>query len=322
MKIFITGGTGWIGSQIIRELRAANHEVTALARSTRAAEHVTRLGATPRAGDITDRDGLRAAAREADAAIHCAFDHRFAASDLIGALLVRMTRSPWFARISRAGRTDLRAIAALVDGLAESASPHKVLLTTGPIAGLTAGKVGTETDTLDPSAFGGIRIASELATIAAARRGVKSASIRLPPSVHGDGDTGFVPQLAASAKKIGAAVYLGSGANRWSAVHRDDAAVLYRLAMEGLADQRVPAGSVLHGVAEQGIPFRELATALGDRLGLATESRAKSPYPMFLGMVAALDIVASSELTQKLTGWHPTQAGLISDLSAQQLGRA
>ncbi len=310
MNVFITGGTGWIGSGIIRELRAANHHVTALARSSKARDHVAALGAVPRAGDLTDHAGLRAAASEADAVIHCAFDHRFTASDMIGALLVRMTRSPWFARISRAGRTDLAAIHALRDGLA----PGKVLLTTGPIAGLTAGRVGTETDRLDPSAFGGIRIASELATIAAAERGIRSASIRLPPSVHGAGDTGFVPQLAASAKQIGAAVYLGTGANRWSAVHRDDAAQLYRLAMEGLASGRVPAGSVLHGVAEQGVPFKDLATALGDRLGLATESRTKSPYPMFIGMVAKLDIVASSDRTRELTGWHPTHPGLLADI--------
>ena len=310
MKVFITGGTGWIGSGIIRELRAANHEVVALARTEAAATTVIGLGAKAQLGDLRDLRTLRAAATEADAVIHCAFNHAFAASDMLGAILVRLTRSPWFARVSRAGRTDLRAIEAM-------SIPGKVLVTTGPIAGLTAGKVGTERDALDPSAFGGIRIASERATIAAAQRGVRSASIRLPPSVHGTGDTGFVAQLAAVARRAGVSAYLGTGENRWSAVHRDDAAILYRLTMEGLAAGTVPAGSVLHGVAEVGVPFRALAGALAEQLALPPpEPRPKKHFPMFLGMVAGLDIVASSELTRQLTGWRPTHRELLADVRA------
>lgn len=287
MKVFLTGGTGWIGSGVVRELRAAHHEVTALVRTSSGADAVAALGASPRIGGLLDRDGLRAAASESDAAIHCAFDHRFAASDLFGAVLVRLTRRPYFALVYRAGRTDLRAIEALRAGLAASSSPYKVLLTTGPIAGLIAGRVGVETDPLHTSAFGGLRIASERATLEAARFGVRSASIRLPPSVHGHGDTGFVAQLAKVARASGVAAYLGTGENRWSAVHRDDAATLYRLAMEGLAAGTVAPGTVLHAVAETGVPFRELSTALGQALSVAASLDRRSTFPPSSGWSSA-----------------------------------
>jgi len=315
MRIFITGGTGWIGSGIIRELLAANHVVTALARTPAAAAELAAAGATPHMGDLADLAGLRAAAAAADAVIHCAFNHDFSARDFIGAILVRLTRSPYFARVSRAGGTDLHAIEAMIDGLAAGGSAHKVFLCTSPIAGLLPGRVGSERDALDPSAFGGIRIASELATLAAARRGVRSASIRLPPSVHGAGDTGFVRTLIETARRTGVSAYVGSGDNRWSAIHRDDAAALYRRAMEGLADGSVPPGTVLHGVAEQGVAFRELAGAIAERLGLGpAEARKRGHFAMFLGMAAQLDVPASADLTQQLTGWRPTRPGLLADV--------
>ncbi|HEY0255322.1 MAG TPA: hypothetical protein VGC41_27525, partial [Kofleriaceae bacterium] len=187
-------------------------------------------------------------------------------------------------------------------------------VTTGPIAGLQAGKTGTEADRLDPSAFGGIRIASELATLAATERGIRSASVRLPPSVHGVGDTGFVAQLARVARSSGVAGYLGDGENRWAAVHRDDAATLYRLAIEGLANGTVPAGSVLHGIAEVGVPFRQIANALATGLSVPAAPVKKRHFPAFLGMVAGLDITASSDATRRLTGWTPTRRDLLADV--------
>lgn len=322
MKVFITGGTGWVGTGIIRELVAAKHQVTALVRSTSGAEHVTALGATPRTGDLTDLDVLRATASEADAAIHCAFSHVFGARDGIGSMLVRLTGNPNLARISTVAGTDIRAIEAMRDGLLAGPSPHKVLISTSGIAGLLPGSLGTEATAPNTSALGGIRIASEQVTIAAASRGVKSASIRLPPSVHGAGDKGFVSNLIDIAKRTGVSGYVGDGANHWPAVHRDDAAVLYRLAMEGLAAGTVPAGSVLHGVAEQGVPFRELAAAIASQAG-NVESAARKPghFGWFLGMVVKADLPASSELTRRLTGWKPSQPTLVDDVRSAAYAR-
>lgn len=316
MRVFITGGTGWVGSGIIRELRGAGHSVTALARGTEAAEKLEVAGATVRRGDLTDLPGLRSAATEADAVVHCAFNHKFALSDLVGSLLVRLTGSPYFARVSRAGGTDLRAIEAIVDGLA--AAPRKAskaFISTSGIALLPSGRVGTEHDAAVTSSVGSIRVASERAVVAAARRGVRSAVIRLPPSVHGaGGDTGFLPTLIDIARRTGVSGYLGAGENRWPAVHRDDAATLYRVAMEKLASGAVPGGSVLHGVAEAGLPFREIAGAIASRLELGPPEPRKSRQFGFLSMFVALDNPASAAITQELTGWQPTRPGLLDDV--------
>ncbi|RYZ61208.1 MAG: NAD-dependent epimerase/dehydratase family protein [Proteobacteria bacterium] len=315
MRVFITGATGFIGSAIVPELVAAGHAVTALVRSPEGAAQVAAAGATPRQGGLTDLASLRAAAAEADAVIHCAFNHRFSALDALGSVLVQLTRSPYFGRVSRAGGTDVRAVEAMTAGLAENGSATKVLVSTGPIAGLKAGRMGTEEDLLDPGALGGIRIATELATLGATKRGVQSASIRLPPSVHGAGDHGFVPTLMDAARRAGVSAYLGSGDNRWPAVHRDDAAVLYRLAMEGLAAGALAGGTVLHGVADEGVPFKDIADAVAVQLGLGPAvPRKRGHFPMFVGMMAGLDLPASSAITRRLTGWQPTRAGLVADV--------
>ena len=315
MRVFITGGTGWVGSGIIRELKGAGHSVVALARTPEAADGLAAAGVTVRRGDLTDLKGLRAAATEADAVIHCAFNHSFAFSDLIGSLLVRFTRKPYFARVSRAGRTDLHAIEAMIDGLAAAPNASsKVFLSTSGIALLPSGKVGTEEDASVTWSTGGIRVASELATLAAAHRGVRSAVIRLPPSVHGAGDKGFVPTLIDIARKKRVSAYLGTGDNRWPAVHRDDAAVLYRVAMECLASGTVPAGSVLHGVAEQGVRFREIAGTIAGRLALGPAEPRKPRHFGFLSMFVGLDNPASAAKTQQLTGWQPMRPGLLEDV--------
>ena len=319
MRVFITGGTGWVGSAVVRELRSAGHSIHALARGDTTAQRLEAMGASVRRGDLTDLAILRRAAAEADAVVHCAFNHKFAFSDLVGTMLVRMTGNPFLARISRAGGTDIRAIEAMVDGLADSpGGARKVFVSTSGIALLPAGRVGTEEDAAVTASVGSIRVASERVCLAAARRGVRSAVLRLPPSVHGaGGDTGFIPALIDIARKAGFSGFLGKGDNRWPAVHRDDAAVLYRLAVERLASGAIPGGSVLHGVAEQGVPFREIAGAIASQLGLAAPHVSKSRQFGFLSMFVKLDIPASSDLTKRVTGWAATRPGLLDDVRSQ-----
>lgn len=309
MRVFITGGSGWIGTGVIRELAGAGHTVSALARGETAAAKVRAAGATPVTGDITRPADLQAAVRDADAVVHCAFDHRFGATDLIGAIVVQLFRAPSLARLSRAARTDLRAIEAMIAALDRG----KSLVVTSPIAGLPQHVVGTETDPLVTGSFGAIRVASERIAIAAANRGLRTASIRLPPTVHGPGDTGFVKTLVDTARASGRSAVRGDGTNRWPAVHRDDAAVLYRFALEGLPSGVIPAGTVLHGVAEQGIPFRAIAEAVGKRAGVPV---GPGKVPGFVGMVTALDLQASAHRTRALTGWVPARSGLLDDIAS------
>lgn len=314
MKVFVTGGTGWVGGAVIRELVANAHVVTALVRTPKGAAEVEAAGAVARTGDIADLENLRQAATEHDAVVHCAFRHEFGFLDGLSAVLVRLTRNPNWATLSTAGGGDLRAIEAMIDGLSRSRG-KKVFLATSGIAGLLPGRVGAEKDRPHTSTPGAIRIASELATLAAGAKGVRSAAIRLPPSVHGAGDKGFVPTLMDCARRSNVSAFIGTGENRWSAVHRDDAATLYRLAIEGLAEGSVPPGSVLHGVGESAVPFRELADAVAHRLGLGSaESRKRGHFPMFVGMFAELDLPATSDVTRKLTGWQPVGPRLVDDV--------
>jgi nucleoside-diphosphate-sugar epimerase len=210
---------------------------------------------------------------------------------------------------------DLNAIGALLTGLEASASSTKVLVSTSGIACVPPGRVGTERDAGRTSAFGALRVASERLTLAGVQRGVRTAVMRLPPSVHGAGDKGFATWFLNAAREKGVSAYVGSGDSRWSAVHRDDAAVLYRLAVEGLASGAVPSGSVLHGVADVAVPFRDVAAAIADRLGLSPPQPApRGHFSFFLRTVAQLDVPATSEITQKLVGWRPTRPGLLEDV--------
>jgi len=314
MRVFITGGSGWVGSGIIRELLATGHTVTALARSPESTARLAAKGVSIRRGDLADLAGLRAAAAESDAVIHCAFNHEIAFSDILVNVLIRTTQSPWFARVSPVARADLHAIEALVDGLADSPNGAKTFVCTSPIAILPSGRVGTERDSGVASSLGCFRVASERAVLGAARRGVRSAAIRLPPSVHGAGDTGFVPTLIDLARTTGVSAYLRSGETRWPAVHVDDAAALYRIAMERLAAGTLAAGSVLHAVADQGVPFRDLAGAIADRLALGPPAPRKSKHFGSFAMFAGIDNPASSDITQQVTGWRPTHPPLLDDI--------
>ena len=288
MKIFVTGASGFIGSATVRELVAAGHQVLGLARSDAAAAAITAAGAQVHRGALDDLDSLRSGADAADGVIHTAFIHDF--SDY-----------------ARAAATDRRAIETLGAALAGSDRPFIV---TAGTAGLALGRIVTEEDAGDPASA--MPRFSEKAALALAAQGVRASVMRLPPSVHGQGDHGFVPRLIQIAREKGVSAYPGDGSNRWAAVHRLDAARLYRLALES-----APAGARLHGVADEGVPTREIAAMIGRHLNLpvvALPAEEISGHFGWLGAFFALDIPASSALTQQRFDWHPTQPSLLADL--------
>ncbi|MET8828707.1 SDR family oxidoreductase [Streptomyces sp. NPDC004610] len=290
MRVFLTGATGFIGSAVTRLLLDAGHTVVGLARSEQSATALAAIGAEAHPGDLGDLDALRAGAGAADGVIHTAFIHDFA--DYAAASL-----------------TDLRAIGAMGEALAGSGRPFVV---TSGTAGLTQGTLATEDTPADPAVPGALRAPSEQAALALAERGVRASVVRLPPSVHGPGDKGFVPALIRIAREKGAAAYVGDGGNRWPSVHRLDAARLFRLALE-----RAPAGARLHGVADEGVPFRDIAGAIGRGLAVPVESLAADAaldHFGWLGTFAMSDVPASSALTRELLDWHPDQPGLLADL--------
>lgn len=294
MRIFVTGASGHIGSVVVRELLQAGHQVTGLARSDASASALTAAGAQVHRGTLDDPDGLAAAAAASDGVIHLAFKHDF--SNYADSL-----------------QTDLRAVEAMGEALTGSGKPFVNTSGTLMLAFGAPGRLGTEDADADRSAAP--RGASELATLALAERGVRSSVIRLAPTVHGDTDHhGFIPTLIEFARAAGRSGYLGDGSNRWPAVHTVDAARLYRLAVES-----APAGSVLHGAAEQGIAFRDIAQAVGDGLGVPVQEipadQAAAQFG-FLAGFAALDNPTSSERTRAMLGWDPVQPTLLEDLKA------
>jgi nucleoside-diphosphate-sugar epimerase len=293
MHVFVTGATGHIGSPVVAELLEAGHQVTGLARSDKSAAALTAKGATVHRGDLADLDGLRAAAAAADGVIHLAYRHDFD-NDFVGA-----------------AETDLRAVTAMGEVLAGSDRPLVNTSGTLLLAGVAQGRTATEND----AAEGGPRIDSENAVIALADRGVRSSVIRLSPLVHSTLDHhGFAHRLIDIAREKGVSAYIGDGANRWPGVHTLDAARLYRLAVEA-----APAGTRLHGVADEGVPFREIAAVIGRHLDLPVVSiSAEQAYEHFgfLSVFGSLDNPTSSALTQKVLDWHPDGPGLIEDLDA------
>jgi len=293
MQVFITGGSGHVGSSVIPELLEAGHKVVGLARSDGSAATLEALGAKVHRGSLDDLDSLREAATSSDGVIHLAYK-------------VEEVRSGNF---EGANDAEMRAIEALGAALAGTDKPfvHTSITLTLTFGGITG--VGTESD----AATAGLRSEAENAVIALAERGVRSSVVRLPPTVHSSLDhRGFIPGLIAIARRKGHARFVGDGSNRWSAVHTLDAAHLYRLAIEA-----APAGSRLHAVADEGVSFREIAEAIGRNLDLPAVSISPedvADYFAYLSWVVPLDNPTSSALTRKLLGWHPTHPGLIEDL--------
>ncbi|MFJ4845579.1 MULTISPECIES: SDR family oxidoreductase [unclassified Streptomyces] len=294
MRIFVTGASGWIGSAVVPELIGAGHQVVGLARSDSSAAALTAAGAEVVRGTIDDLDVLRAAAAASDGVIHLAFKHDIAFSG----------------GFQDAGEADRRAVDTFGDTLAGTDRPF--VLASG-VVGLKPGQPATERDmpVTDGSAVS-IRGTTARAALALASRGVRSSVVRLSPTCHGDGDNGFMATLVAIARAKGVSGYLGDGVGRWPAVHRLDAARLFRLAVE-----KAPAGSVLHGVAEEGVAIRDVAEVIGRHLDVPVASVAPEDAAEHFAWLSGFlghDIVVSSALTRELVGWQPVHPGLLEDL--------
>ncbi|MFJ4620439.1 SDR family oxidoreductase [Streptomyces sp. NPDC088812] len=292
MRVFVTGGSGLTGPAVVAELIAAGHTVTALARSDAAAARLESLGATPHRGSLDDLDSLRRGAEAADGVLHMAYGGDF--SDLDDMM-----------------RRDRAAIEALGRPLEHSGRP---LVSTSGTLVMPAGRESTERDEPDTAGIAAFRIAGERACLGFTARGVRASVVRLAPTVHGPGDHGFIGMLIATARQTGVSAYVGDGGNRWPAVHRLDAAVLFRLALE-----KAPAGSVLHGAAESGVTLKSIAETIARRLDLPavslTPAQAAAHFPSpFMATVYGFDAPVSSSYTQELLGWSPTHPTLLEDL--------
>lgn len=317
MRVLVTGAQGFIGTAVVRELQQAGHVVVGLARSGAAEQTLRCMGVEPVRGDLENTDGLRQAASASDGVVHLAFMHGLSKMSLARRMHVFLGGRPagLVTRfLSITTEADRRAIDALAEGLKGSGRP---LVTTFGTLGLACDGAYrsmpfAEGDHPDPQSPGFGRARAESVVEAWAERGVRASIIRLPPSVHGDGDAGFVPQLIRTARKKKCAAYIGDGSNRWPAVHRLDAARLFRLALE-----RGEAGARYHGVAEQGIALRDIAAVIGRRLGLPVVCHKAAQAAAAFGWLApmvSLDNPASSVLTRARLGWEPRETGLLADI--------
>lgn len=298
MKVFVTGASGWIGSALVPELIGAGHRVVGLARSDQSARLVEKMGAIPRRGDLTDTAGLAEAAAASDGVVHLAFQHDIA----------------FGGDFASAARNDRTAVEAMGAALAGTGRPF--VLASG-VFGLTPGHSVTERDGLAPSPselespLSG-RHATALLTLSLFGVGVRPMVVRFAPTVHGEGDHGFMAALVRIARQSGVSAFVGEGTNRWPAVYRFDAARLVRIGLE-----KAPAASVLHAVGEEGVPFREIARTIGTKLGVPTRSispEAALKQFSFLGNLVGLDSPASAAKTRDFLGWKPEGPGLIEDL--------
>jgi nucleoside-diphosphate-sugar epimerase len=289
MKIFVTGATGFVGSAVVKELIQAGHQVVGLARNDAGAKSLLTAGANVHRGSLEDLESLHSGAATADGVIHTAFIHDFS-------------------NYGPAAEADRRAIETLGGALAGSDRP--LIVTSGTLLAQRQGPLAAEEDAHNPN----FPRKSEDAALALAAHGVRAALLRLPPSVHGNGDHGFVPRLITIAREKGVSAFIGDGLNRWPAVHRLDAAHLYRLVLE-----KSSVGATYHGVADEGVPTREIAEVIGRHLNLPVISKSReeaADHFGWIGLFFGIDAPASSALTQERLGWRPVQPGLIADLNA------
>lgn len=290
MRVFVTGASGFVGTAVVRELIGAGHEVLGLARSDSSAAALRTAGAEVHRGDLNDLDSLRRGAESADGVIHTAFKHDF--SD-----------------IAASGVIDLHAIEAMGSVLEGTGKPF---VTTSAFL-VEPGIFATEEDAAHPDSVAPFRVPSEQATLALADHGVRATVVRLPPSVHGPDDGGFIPKLIDIAREKGASAMIAEGTNHWPAVHRDDAARLYRLALE-----KATAGTRLHAIDDEGVPLHAIATAIGQGLDVPVVRVTAAEAPAHFGWIAhfaSLDLRASSALTQQRLGWKPEHPNLLADLA-------
>lgn len=292
MHIFVTGGSGQTGPAIVTELINEGHTVIGLARSEKSVARLHELGAEIQNGSLDDLDSLSAGAQAADGVIHMAFGGDFSDPESMA-------------------RRDCAAINSLGKALVGSGKP--LVITSGTLV-MAPGHISTEQDAPDPESLGKHRVPGEQACLAFANQGVRAIVLRLAPTVHGPGDYGFVPFLISAARRTGVSAYIADDANRWPAVHRQDAATLFRLAVD-----KAPASSILHGAGESAITFETIAHLVGKMLkipvvSLTPEEAIGHFQNPFFAKAFATDSPVSSAHTRKLLGWQPTHATLLEDL--------
>jgi nucleoside-diphosphate-sugar epimerase len=289
MRVFVTGASGWVGRALIPALVAAGHRVVGLARSDSSADALAAAGVEVHRGSLEDPDSLHAGAAKSDGVVHLAFNHDFT-------------------QYEAANETDRRAIETI--GAALEGSGRPLVIASG-VNMTTDGATATETD---PPTPGFPRSQAALIAIALSAKGVRSSVVRLPPTVHGRGDKGFIATLVGIARERGVSGYIGDGSNVWPAVHRDDAARVFQLALE-----QAPPGSMWHAIAEEGIATRSIAEEIGRQLDVPAVSiplEDVASHFGWTGLIWSVNAPTSSELTRWQLRWQPAGPSLIEDLEA------